>query len=456
MKLGEMLILDGRATEEQIQHAVMVQAREGGRLGTVLVEMGVLDLDALTVYLGLELGIPIATGAALARAKRVAVRLLTPKQATHLRCIPLMVQDHQLIVAIDHPHDMQLLDELSRVTGYRIIPRVAPEIRIYYYLEYYYGVSRPKRFESFGDTPRFTNSPSQDLPSPPLPGLPPIQSHPIAAPNPPPPLRPAQDNATKQEFLEIDANELVVELEADTSATAQATREHTPIPSQQANTTEHSSFQPKEKESFRPIDPTKAIDTIQRCRERSEIASALMGYCARLFDVAAILIVRDNMAFGWKGFGPELDYDRIESLLIPLEVPSIFQTAVHDRNLFNGNIFPSTLHNYLFRVLRTTAPANATVAVIAIGSRIVNLIYGHRHDHRPLSAREIEEFQRVYTAAKDAYVRLIAVSKKTDVTDSSSHMGSVIAQQLEKLPPDTESQTESNPPGEKTDISPRQ
>ena len=81
MKLGEMLVRDGRLSEEQLDAALKYQARDGGRLGTVLVEHGFVDLEALTVYLGLELGIPIATGAMLERAKRAAVRLLQPAQA---------------------------------------------------------------------------------------------------------------------------------------------------------------------------------------------------------------------------------------------------------------------------------------------------------------------------------------------------------------------------------------
>ena len=78
MKLGEMLIRDGRLTEAQLQQALAAQQRDGGRIGTVLVEQGVIDFETLTVYLGLELGISIATGAALDRAKLAAVRLLQP------------------------------------------------------------------------------------------------------------------------------------------------------------------------------------------------------------------------------------------------------------------------------------------------------------------------------------------------------------------------------------------
>ncbi|MBA3818177.1 MAG: hypothetical protein H0X17_04750, partial [Deltaproteobacteria bacterium] len=190
MKLGEMLVRDGRLTEPQLEAALKYQARDGGRFGTVLVEHGFIDLEALTVYLGLELGIPIATGAMLERAKRAAVRLLQPAQAFKHKCIPLVVQDRQLIAAIEDPHDFATLDALNQITGYRVLPRVAPELRLYYYIERYYGVPRPPRFVKFGDTPRGEDGPvDTGLPAPPLPGLPPVPMAPIAAPGPKPRLR---------------------------------------------------------------------------------------------------------------------------------------------------------------------------------------------------------------------------------------------------------------------------
>jgi hypothetical protein len=137
MKLGEMLVRDGRLTEPQLDAALKYQARDGGRIGTVLFEHGLIDLEALTVYLGLELGIPIATGAMLERAKRAAVRLLQPAQAFKHKCVPLVVQDRQLIAAIEDPHDFATLEALTAITGYRVLPRVAPEVRIYYYIERY-------------------------------------------------------------------------------------------------------------------------------------------------------------------------------------------------------------------------------------------------------------------------------------------------------------------------------
>ncbi len=122
MRLGEMLVRDGRLTEAQLEQALAAQAKDGGRLGTVLFEHDLVDLEALTVYLGLELGIPIATGAMLERAKRAAVRLLQPAQAFKYKVVPLVVQDRQLIAAVEDPHDFASLEALNATDR---LPRAA-------------------------------------------------------------------------------------------------------------------------------------------------------------------------------------------------------------------------------------------------------------------------------------------------------------------------------------------
>src|SRR5512146_792061 len=223
MRLGEMLVRDGRLTEAQLKQALAYQATDGGRLGTVLVEHGFVDIEAITVYLGLELGIPIATGAMLERAKRAAVRLLQPAQAFKYKVVPLVVQDRQLIAAIEDPHDFATLEALTHQTAYRVLPRVAPEVRIYYYIERYYGVARPARFVGFADTPRGNDSAADPaLPAPPLPGLPPVPASPVLAPGPKPRLRSAKmaQLFDESESLELEAEDLIETLDADDAENA--------------------------------------------------------------------------------------------------------------------------------------------------------------------------------------------------------------------------------------------
>ena len=440
MKLGEMLVRDGAMSREQLDRALARQGHEGGRLGTILVEMGFIDADALTVYLGLELGIPIATGATFERAKRSAVRLLTPAQARHYRCIPLIVQDRQLIAAMDDPHDMEILDELYRVTGYRVLPRVAPEIRIFYYLERYYGIPRPPRLAALGDSVRgrlTSRSAAARLPAPPLPGLPPMTESPAPQPPirpialmrppvpgaPPVPRSPSGAAASRSETappgppspeglaLTSDAEDLVITLEADAADQA----EEAPQASFEATQMTPADVPSPEPPSvIQPLGRDEVTAALASATRRGDVADAIISYAVGIFDVVALCVMRDNMAFGWKAVGPKLDRERIEALLIPLDAPSMFQSAMHKDNLFHDAPLPGTLHSYLYRVLRCQPPSRATVAVISIGKRVVNFLYGHRSGREELSEADLADLRSVCQAASEAYVRLIAESKRGD------------------------------------------
>jgi hypothetical protein len=410
MRLGEMLLRDGRLTEAQLKQALAYQARDGGRLGTVLVEHGLIDLEALTVYLGLELGIPIATGAMLERAKRAAVRLLQPAQAFKFKCIPLVVQDRQLIAAIEDPHDFATLEQLTQTTGYRVLPRVAPEVRVYYYIERYYGVARPARFVKFGDTPRGDETIGDPgLPAPPLPGLPPVPAAPVTAPGPRPRLRSAKlaKMFDESESLELEADDLLESLDADDAAPAEPAphvrphRTTTPPPiDQPAGLTERPNA----------ISSVDAIAELNSLTERNRIIEVLLGYAAGVFPVAVLFAVRDQLAFGWKAVGDFAGRSHVEHILVPLDAPSVIQAATAAENgVFDGAPTPSTVNTYLYKVLGTSEPAKATAGVIMIGKRIVNVLYGHGADLTPL---QLDDLQSICEVAAEAYARLIASSKK--------------------------------------------
>lgn len=406
-----MLIRDGRLTQDDLERVVLRQSHDGGRLGSLLVVEGLIDAPTLTVYLGLELGIPIATIDTFERCKRSAVLLLTPDQANRFLCIPIVIQGQTLIVAVENPHDMQLLEEIGRVTGYRIIPRVAPEMILYLYLERFYGIPQPPRFALI--TSQAPGQPAVDagknLPAPPLPGLPPKVDEPTAAPNPAPELRtgPApRADTDESEALELDAADLIEELEADDEEPAE-TAEKTPPPASTdtANKTAPQNTRPDS------LSQEAALKLISETAKRSDIADAVLAHAAHLFEVATLLLVRDNMAFGWKGFGPGLDIDRIETLLIPLDAPSMFKTALGEDRHFRARPFSNNLHNHWFRILRSPRPDYSIVVICSIGKRIVNLLYGHTEGGQNLSEAKMDGLMDIMNAAARAYIRLISKSK---------------------------------------------
>lgn len=408
MRLGEMLLRDGRLTEVQLKQALAAQARDGGRLGTVLFEQGLIELEALTVYLGLELGIPIATGAMLERAKRAAVRLLQPAQAFKSKVVPLVVQDRQLIAAVEDPHDFATLEALTQQTGYRVLPRVAPELRIYYYIERYYGVARPTRFVKFGETPRGDETAADPaLPAPPLPGLPPAAAAPVAAPGPRPRLRSTKmaQMFDASESLELDAEDLLESLDADDAAPAERATSvraatHTPV----------SLEVPAVGPELPPLSAKEALAMLATVTDRDAMVEALLGYATGAFEGAVLFTVRDQLAFGWKAVGRLPGRAYVEHLLVPLEAPSIVQAAIaSEAGVFHGEVAPSTVNSYLYKTLGLGEPRYATAGVIMIGKRVVNVLFGHGGK---LGSDPIEELRQICSVTAEAYARLIAGRKK--------------------------------------------
>jgi hypothetical protein len=145
-----------------------------------------------------------------------------------------------------------------------------------------------------------------------------------------------------------------------------------------------------------------------RANTRVDVADVLLGYARTLFDVGVVCMVRDELAFGWRGFGPDLDEDRVEVLLIPLGVPSIFRMAIETNALFVGPAPPTAIHGHLFKILRSPPPAQAVVVPVLIRDRVVNLIYGHLRGDRHLDEPALEGLRRLATGAAEAYARMIA------------------------------------------------
>jgi hypothetical protein len=166
------------------------------------------------------------------------------------------------------------------------------------------------------------------------------------------------------------------------------------------------------------LDFDTAVRLMQAATQRVEIADVLLGYARRVFDVGVLCMVRDELAFGWRGFGPDLDDDRVETLLVPLAVPSIFRIAVETDAPFVGPAPPTAVHGHLFKVLRTSAPAQAVVLPVLIRDRVVNLIYGHRQGDKELSEQDLDGLHKLTIEAATAYARLIASQRKGAPTQS--------------------------------------
>jgi len=130
VRIGEMLVQQGRIDAHQLESALAHQRRWGGRLGNAIVHLGFMKEHAVLEVVGGQLGVPfVAIGdrhvppqvLALVPQKLIRARKVLPlARLTETRRGPL-------VVALPDPSDLHALDEVAFATGMEVKPVLASE-----------------------------------------------------------------------------------------------------------------------------------------------------------------------------------------------------------------------------------------------------------------------------------------------------------------------------------------
>jgi type IV pilus assembly protein PilB len=153
VRIGEMLVQQGRLHPAQLQAALAHQRQWGGRIGGAIVHLGFLRAPALLEALGQQLGIPfVEIGDRVIPPKVLA--LVPRKLAQARRVLPLeLTQEgrrYLVVVAVGDPIDLSVMDELEFVTGLKVRPVLASEEDLDQNLERHLGIpQRPRATGGF-------------------------------------------------------------------------------------------------------------------------------------------------------------------------------------------------------------------------------------------------------------------------------------------------------------------
>ncbi len=186
-RLGQLLVRADLVSENHLARALGVQHFAGGRIGTLLLERGVLHEDDLGRILAEQHACEFVPWSVLANVTPAAIAALPAKFAIRHSAVPYDRGEGFLRIALRDPSDLRILDELFFVTGRKIVPGVAPEVRIFQALEKYYGERRTPRYAILAEKlSRLSSRPAAHavgLPPPPafFPATPP---RPPSAPEP--------------------------------------------------------------------------------------------------------------------------------------------------------------------------------------------------------------------------------------------------------------------------------
>ncbi len=117
--LGQLLVGAALITPQQLDQALAEGSQKGLRLGEALVNMGMVQEEAILPFIENHLGMP-ATRLRDGIIDPVAVRLIPRRIAERLDALALFKVRDSLCVAMADPQNLEQVDELERVTQLRV------------------------------------------------------------------------------------------------------------------------------------------------------------------------------------------------------------------------------------------------------------------------------------------------------------------------------------------------
>ncbi len=127
-KLGEMLMVRGLVTAEQLELGLARQRESGGRIGSLMVNMGYLAEDELLRFLSLAYDVPQIdlrkTALHPGAIKRLPAQLARDAMMVPVKIVERPPDQPAIIVATPDPTDWDSVERVRQATGCHIEPFV--------------------------------------------------------------------------------------------------------------------------------------------------------------------------------------------------------------------------------------------------------------------------------------------------------------------------------------------
>ena len=137
-RLGEILVKDSLITADQLKQALEHQKKNGGRLGTCLVKLGLVSDDDITAVLSRQYGVP-SINLKFYEVDPSVIKLVPQETAIRYQIVPLSRVGSTLTIAMTDPTNVFAMDDIKFMTGFNVEPVVASETAISEAIHKFYG-----------------------------------------------------------------------------------------------------------------------------------------------------------------------------------------------------------------------------------------------------------------------------------------------------------------------------
>lgn len=391
MKLGEALVKEGLISEEQLRRSLERQVICGGRVGTNIVELGILTEEEFTKFLGRYTKTRVADSSKINSIDEETIASISKEMAEKYKIIPFKKEKNRVHLAMLEPK-IKTIDELRFITGMDIVPYVLPEIRFLYALEKYYGIKRDLRYISLVD--RFLEDEEEQV------------SIPSAIPPPPSFMEPASqaDFTTQAESafsLKTEATHIVEmpKPEPAPEIKPQPKPEPEPLKAPEPETV----F-----ERGRPTNINSVKEAFCDARDRDMIADLFIKEARKVSGRAALFMVKGETLNGWRA--SNLPIEGV-SFKVDLESPTFLADVLSKRIYYRGPVINVKGNEAIVKLLGGN-PQDSIVIPISIRERVIALIYADNGNDNVLSG-DINYISTLAAMASISFEMLILRKKVT-------------------------------------------
>jgi hypothetical protein len=365
-RIGEILVARGLLDAEQLAEALQVQLISGGLLGTSLLDLGYVDEETLGRTLADAHRVEYATRDVLRNVPDEVIQEFPGSLAEKHLAVPIKLDGDQLHLAVVAPRN---LGTLSSLTGFRIVPWVAPEFRIYEALEIHYGVARRPRFlrlcreidqkarsERRVAAALATSSvAAADVPDRP-------EGGPIAPPGETDPYGTNWREVAKE--LRLDEDE------------------------------------PDDRDQAEPTKASRRLEDVldRMCRAdcKEELSRAVLDYGVLRMSTCVLFSVRSQLARIWDCRGLDLPDGSVRNLKWPVVAGSIF-TLLLGNKWYRGPVDGTDpAIDRFYQMLRLEIPADVFLYPVYLNDRLVSIVYGDNGPDEPIEGGT-DEHLRLYS-----------------------------------------------------------
>ncbi|MGA2090694.1 MAG: ATPase, T2SS/T4P/T4SS family [Endomicrobiales bacterium] len=137
-RLGDILVDVGVISTGQLAAALDIQKRCGGKLGTILAQMGVINEEVMLAFLGKQCGASYVSLVEFGSIPDEIIHCIPESVVRYQSLIPIAKEGNTLTVAMSDPFNVFALDDIKLMTGFDVQVVISAETEIKDAISRYY------------------------------------------------------------------------------------------------------------------------------------------------------------------------------------------------------------------------------------------------------------------------------------------------------------------------------